>query len=95
MNKVQQTQAYGKTQAYVFCIKKREGNLMYTEAQTVEITTNIKVEVSAILKAISYYPNQNWMQIQLETNSLSTKRMIMGQWRIPCTLKEIIEKLEF
>lgn len=66
---------------------------MYAEAQIVGIITSIEAEAIAILKAVSYCLSENWRQIQLETDSLGIKRMIRGEWKIPWTLKEIIEEI--
>lgn len=59
--------------SYGFCVRNREGDLIYAEAQNLGITTNMEAESLAILQALRYYIHQEVHNVKLETESVSQK----------------------
>ncbi|KAK4728472.1 hypothetical protein R3W88_021460 [Solanum pinnatisectum] len=62
--------------SYGFCIRGRQGDLVYAEAQSIGNTTNMEAEITAIWKALSYCKRCRITKVILETDSLSLKNMI-------------------
>lgn len=40
---------------YGFCIRNREGNLLYADSKSMETCTNMEAEAQAIWRALSYF----------------------------------------
>ncbi|KAH0746243.1 hypothetical protein KY285_007900 [Solanum tuberosum] len=77
--------------SYGFCLRDSSGDLLYAEAKRIGFATNMVAEITAIWKAMRYCKEQGYANIFLETDSLSLKNMIRGEWKIPW---EIIERVE-
>ncbi|KAK6777990.1 hypothetical protein RDI58_024708 [Solanum bulbocastanum] len=80
--------------SYGFCLRNSTGDLLYAEAQCIDITTNIEAEIIAMWNALKYCKRQGINNIILETDSLSLKNMIMRDWKIPWSLTEKIEEIQ-
>lgn len=59
--------------SYGFCIRDSSGDLLYAEAKSIVVATNMKAESMAIWKALQYCIKHGSSNIQLETDSLSLK----------------------
>ncbi|KAK6773737.1 hypothetical protein RDI58_028975 [Solanum bulbocastanum] len=57
--------------SYGFCIRDSSGDLLYAEAKSIGVATNMEAETMAIWKALQYCINHGFSNIQLETDSLS------------------------
>ncbi|KAH0712341.1 hypothetical protein KY285_007894 [Solanum tuberosum] len=79
--------------AYGFCLRDSSGDLIYAEAQSLGIATNMEAEAKAVLEALKYCIRKKLNQVQLETDSLVLKNMISRNWRIPWELVEIMEDI--
>ncbi|XP_049396567.1 uncharacterized protein LOC125860610 [Solanum stenotomum] len=77
--------------SYEYCIRDRNGDLIYAKAHRISETTNMEAEVTAVWKALHFCLAKDLKQVKLETDSLALKNMINGSWRIPW---EIVEKVE-
>ncbi|KAK4714445.1 hypothetical protein R3W88_020352 [Solanum pinnatisectum] len=77
--------------AYGYCIRDKNRDLIYAEAQSIGETTNMEAEVTAAWKTLQFCVQSGLRQVKLETDSLALKNMISGSWRIPW---EIVEKVE-
>lgn len=80
--------------AYGFCIRNREEDLIYAEAESIGLVTNIEAEIHAIWKGLQFCLSQAFVQVRLETNYLVLKNMIIRNWRIPWELVEKMEEIQ-
>lgn len=69
--------------AYGFCIRNSADDLPYAEAKNIGEATNMKAEVRAVWEALSYCIRQNLTYVQLKTDSLVLKNMLVRNWIIP------------
>lgn len=67
--------------AYSFYLRNDLGDLICAEAKVISNRTNIVVEIIVILKPLRYCNNNDIMNIEVETNSLSLIKMIRKEWR--------------
>uniref|UniRef100_M1BF38 RNase H family protein n=1 Tax=Solanum tuberosum TaxID=4113 RepID=M1BF38_SOLTU len=77
--------------SFSFCIRDDRGDIRYARAKRIGITTNTEAEVLAIHEALEYNYCNDLMGITIETDSLSLKKMILNQWKVPW---EIVERIE-
>ncbi|KAH0781860.1 hypothetical protein KY290_001458 [Solanum tuberosum] len=80
--------------SYGFCVRDKNGDLLYAEAQSIGITTNMEAELRALWEGLKYCKEQGFNQIMLETDSLSLKNMIKQNWRVPWVLAERIQEIQ-
>lgn len=76
--------------SYGFCIRDISGDLVYAEADTIGITTNIVAKATAIWKTLQYCQTYNIQGIMLESDSLCLIRYLKRQWKIPWEVIELI-----
>ncbi|KAK4724387.1 hypothetical protein R3W88_027166 [Solanum pinnatisectum] len=79
--------------AYGFCVRDSSRDLIYAEAQSLGIATNMEAEEKTVLEALKYCIRKKLNQVQLETDSLVLKNIINKNWRIPWELVEIMEDI--
>ncbi|XP_049388482.1 uncharacterized protein LOC125852843 [Solanum stenotomum] len=77
--------------SFGFCIRDDRGDIRYARAKGIGITTNTEVEVLAIHKVLEYSYYNDLRGITIETDSLSLKKMLLNQWKVPW---EIIKRIE-
>jgi len=77
-----------------FCIRNNTGELLYAEAQDIGVTTNMDEESMAIWKALMFCLSQDYQQVSLETDSLTLKKLLIRNWRIPLELVERVEVIQ-
>lgn len=73
-----------------FCIKNKEGDLLYAESKSIGIATNMEAEAQAIWKAISYCADKGSLRVILQADSLTIKHMLAEEWKVPWELIEIV-----
>ncbi|KAH0665054.1 hypothetical protein KY285_026260 [Solanum tuberosum] len=79
---------------YSFCVRNKEGDLIYAEAQNIGQSTSMEAEIKAIHRAIKFCKNNNFTSVVIETDSLSTSKMIRREWRVPWNHIEEIENIQ-
>lgn len=79
--------------SYGFCIGDPQGELVYAEAEAIVITTNIKAECIAILKALRHCKREDIQNIIIESDSQSLVKMILKEWRTPWSLVGHIDEI--
>ncbi|WMV31014.1 hypothetical protein MTR67_024399 [Solanum verrucosum] len=79
--------------SYGFCLRDSSGDLLYAEAKIIGFATNMVAEITTIWKAMRYCKEQGYANILLETDSLSLKNMIRGEWKIPWKIIERVEEI--
>lgn len=79
--------------AYGFCIRNSADDLPYAEAKNIGEATNMKAEVRAVWEALSYCIRQNLTYVQLKTDSLVLKNMLVRNWIIPWNIVEKMEEI--
>jgi len=60
--------------AYVYCIRDKDGDLIYAEARNIGEATNVEAEVIVVWKALQFYFLNDLRQVRLETDSLVLKK---------------------
>lgn len=68
-----------------FCVRN-------AETLCLGISTNMHVEIVAIKMVNTYYLNQNFNEVQIQTGSLGVSHMINKDWKIPWEYIEYIQR---
>lgn len=79
--------------SYGFCITDDKGDLIYARAKGLGVSTNTEEESLAIKQALEYCYEENIIDFIIEINSLSLKKMILNQWKIPWELAKTMEEI--
>ncbi|PHT39643.1 Superoxide dismutase [Mn], mitochondrial [Capsicum baccatum] len=79
------------TGAYGFCLRNREGDLVYAQGEDIGITTNVIAKMREIQEIIKYYRENNIRRVKIESDSLLIVRVLKREWKV---LWEVIELLE-
>lgn len=69
-----------------------KGDLIFAATKGIRITTNNKVETTAVLHGLRFCTQQGFSRVILETDSMAMRNMLMREWKIPWELIEIIEE---
>lgn len=80
--------------SYGFCIRDVNGDLLYAESDCIGVTTNIRAELTAILRALDYCNQHLLNHVILETDSLTLKNMLRKEWKIPWELIQMMETID-
>lgn len=81
--------------AYDFCVRNCAGDLMYAEAQSIGLTTNMEAEIMAVWKALLFCYSKNYHQVNLKTDSLGVHKMISKEWKISWEEVEKTKEIQF
>ncbi|XP_075084894.1 uncharacterized protein LOC142168132 [Nicotiana tabacum] len=76
-----------------FCVRNEVGDLMYTKADNIGVTTNVVAEAKAILQGLEYCVTHDLHPLILETNSLVLKKVIEGKWVTPWCIGAEVQKI--
>lgn len=79
---------------YGFCMRNTMGDLVCAEAGFIGYTTNVEVEMRAILEALRYCVTKEIKKIIIESDSLLMVNIIKRIWRVPWELAIWYEELE-
>ncbi|WMV54330.1 hypothetical protein MTR67_047715 [Solanum verrucosum] len=79
---------------YSFCVRNNEGDLVYAEAQNIGEGTSMEAEIRAIHRVMILCKNNNFTSVVLETDSLSTAKMIRKEWKVLWNHIEEIENIQ-
>lgn len=79
--------------AYGFRIRDDKGDLIYAKEKGLGFSTNTEAKSISIKEALEYCFKNNVNDFIIVANSLSLKKMILRQWRIPWDLAVIIEDI--
>ncbi|WMV51941.1 hypothetical protein MTR67_045326 [Solanum verrucosum] len=69
--------------SYAFCIRNDQGDLIYAEADTIGVATNLIAETTAIWKALQFILLGIWQSLVVESNSLTLIKILRGESKIP------------
>ncbi|XP_049352605.1 uncharacterized protein LOC125817063 [Solanum verrucosum] len=76
-----------------FCIRNREGNLIYAEVRRLFDGINLVAEVVALRLGLEFCVQHNLLPVILEIDSLSLKNILDGIWEIPWVIVMEIERI--
>ncbi|WMV51732.1 hypothetical protein MTR67_045117 [Solanum verrucosum] len=79
--------------SYAFCIRNDQGNLIYAEADTIGIATNLIAETTAIWKALQFILLSIWQSLVVESNSLTLIKILRGESKMPWEISGMVEFL--
>ncbi|KAH0776352.1 hypothetical protein KY290_007763 [Solanum tuberosum] len=69
-----------------FSVRNSNGELVYAETESVELSSILEAEVGAFKEALQYCVNNNLMPVIMETYSLILKKIIDEIWEIPWSM---------
>ncbi|XP_070036593.1 uncharacterized protein [Nicotiana tomentosiformis] len=76
-----------------FCVRDDEGDMVYTRAVDMGVTTNVVAEAKAILQGLEYCVEHDLHPLILETDSLVMKKVIEGEWDPPWVIAQDVKKI--
>lgn len=80
--------------SWAFCIINDRGQFIYASADIIPTSTNLYVEAKAIEKGIDYCVNQNLLPLIVETDSLTMKRIIEAERRVPWSISMEVKRVQ-
>lgn len=60
-------------------VRNEGGDLIYAEAQQIGSATNMEAETMAVWKALHYSKERGFEKVQVQTDSLSLKCILVGE----------------
>ncbi|XP_075088423.1 uncharacterized protein LOC142170418 [Nicotiana tabacum] len=69
-----------------FALSNKEGDLMYGCGKEIAEGTNTQAEAKAIVEALRYYVEHDYVLIDLHTDSMILKNAVEGEWPIPWSI---------
>lgn len=78
----------------VFCIRNEEGVFLYAESIRLEDGTNLVAETIALRLGLEYSLNQRFCPLILETDSMSLKKILDGEWEVPWSISMDIRRIK-
>ncbi|KAK6786457.1 hypothetical protein RDI58_014982 [Solanum bulbocastanum] len=82
---------YKGKSSYAYCLRDREGNLIFAQADEIPETTNVEAETVAIKEAIYHCTTRGFPRVTIKTDSLLLKNILEGNWEIPWNIRIIME----
>lgn len=82
------------TVLYCFCLRSTEGNLIYAESQCFGTVTNMEAEAKVVCQALSFCINKGITNVQMQSDSLVLKQMLIKDQKVPWDMVEIIESIQ-
>ncbi|XP_075091485.1 uncharacterized protein LOC142171695 [Nicotiana tabacum] len=76
-----------------FCVRNDKVDLLYARSIELGVTTNVVAEAKAILQGLQYCLEQTLHPLILETDSMVLKKCIEGEWDIPWSIMEEVQKI--
>ncbi|XP_019231591.1 PREDICTED: uncharacterized protein LOC109212407 [Nicotiana attenuata] len=80
--------------SFGYVLRNEEGDIIYACGKEIQEGTNIKAEVRAILEAMKYCVDNDYILIDLHTDSMMIKKMIQGEWSVPWTIAAEVEEIK-
>ncbi|XP_019251272.1 PREDICTED: uncharacterized protein LOC109230201 [Nicotiana attenuata] len=77
-----------------FVLRNEEGNVLYACGKEMEEGTNTEAEVQAILEALRYCVTHDYILIDLHTDSMLVKNVILGDWNSPRSVVVYMEEIK-
>lgn len=77
-----------------FALRNEDGNLLYTCGKVIDNGTNTEAEANAIVEAIRYCVHNNFVLIDLHTDSLIIKNAVQGIWSTPWVVTREVEEIK-
>ncbi|XP_049394714.1 uncharacterized protein LOC125859004 [Solanum stenotomum] len=79
--------------SYAFCIRNDQGDLIYAEADTIGVATNLIAETTAIWKPLQFILLGIWQSLVVESDSLTLIKILRGESKIPWEISGMVEFL--
>ncbi|XP_070046652.1 uncharacterized protein [Nicotiana tomentosiformis] len=77
-----------------YVLRNEEGNIVYACGKEIQEGTNTEAEMKAILEALKFCVNNDYILIDLHTDSMWVKNVIQGVWAIPWTVAEEVKEIK-
>ncbi|XP_075083560.1 uncharacterized protein LOC142167295 [Nicotiana tabacum] len=79
--------------SFGYVLGNEEGNVVYACGKEIPEGTNIEVGVRAILEALKYCVEHDYILIDLHTDSMLVKNVIQGEWSTPWSVVVYVEEI--
>lgn len=76
-----------------YVLRNEEGDLTYGYGREVQEGTNSEAEAQAILEAMRFCIDNDYILIELHTDSMMLKNVLHGEWKIPWCIYTQVEKI--
>ncbi|XP_070042883.1 uncharacterized protein [Nicotiana tomentosiformis] len=77
-----------------FCVRDENEDLVYAKSVDIGVTTNVVAEAQAILRGLEYCVTHEKHPLILETDSLTLKKVIEGEWDSPWCISAEFQKIK-
>ncbi|XP_060202575.1 uncharacterized protein LOC132630997 [Lycium barbarum] len=76
-----------------FCIRNAVGDLQYAAARRIPDGSNLIAEAKALHEGLKYCVTHSLLPVMMETDSITMKMILTGQWETPWSISMIINDI--
>ncbi|XP_075087570.1 uncharacterized protein LOC142169586 [Nicotiana tabacum] len=77
-----------------FVLRNKEGDIIYACGKYIPEGTNTKAEAKAMVKALRYCVECNFVLIDLHTDSMILKKAVEGEWSVLWSVAREVEEIK-
>ncbi|XP_019237995.1 PREDICTED: uncharacterized protein LOC109218121 [Nicotiana attenuata] len=77
-----------------YVLRNEEGDLVYGCGKEVQEGTNTEAEAKAILEAMKFCVENDYVLIKLHTNSMMLKNVLNEEWSVPWNIAAMLEEIK-
>lgn len=77
-----------------FALRNEKGDLIYGCGKEIAEGTNTEAEAKAIVEALRYCVEHDYVLIDLHTGSMILKNTMQGEWPIPWSVARQVEEIK-
>lgn len=77
-----------------FVMRNEEGDVLYACGKEIQEGTNTEAEARAILEAMRYCVQHDYVLIELHTDSMLIKNSVNGEWVVPWSVAEFVDEIK-
>ncbi|XP_075098992.1 uncharacterized protein LOC142175884 [Nicotiana tabacum] len=77
-----------------FTLRNEEGDVMYASGKEIAEGTNTETEAKAVVEALRYCIENDYILIDLHTDSMIVKKAIEGEWSVPWSIAREVEEIK-
>ncbi|XP_070031884.1 uncharacterized protein [Nicotiana tomentosiformis] len=78
-----------------FVLRNKDGNVIYGYGKKIQEGTNIEAEEKAILEALRFCVEHNYLFIDLHADSMILKNVITRAWSVPWAITAYVEEIKY
>lgn len=77
-----------------FVLRNEEGDVLYARGKEVQEGTNSESEARAMLEALRYCVEHDFILIELHKDSMLIKNVMTGEWTVPWSVAAYVEEIK-